>query len=494
MREPGPRRLWPLIPFAGLLLLPAGWAVAAVAAAAVGLVAVRVLRRRQWARETETRRVRGATVIGSDRAGRALALGDDQLSAHGLIVGASGAGKSTTLLSILTDHIQRGRPVVAIDMKGSPAFAQALADAAAAAGHPFRVWSPDGLDFWNPLAHGNATELKDKLIATERFTEPHYKRAAERYVQLALKTLHDTHPERPATLDDVVDAMDPQRLVALVRQRPPSDAARVHDYVSSLTPDQTSAIRGLGTRLAIISESHTGRFLSPPAGTDPIDLRRALDGNEVVLFSLNSSRYGQLAAQLGALAVQDLVTAVGSRFSDPEGSHPQATVAIDEFSGLGADHPLALLARSRGAGVSVLLATQEFADLDRAGRGFRDQVLGNTAVKIIHRQDVPSSADTVAQMAGTVKRWETSQQVGPLGGYTGRGVRREVERFAVHPNDIKGLRTGEAVIIVKQPAPGVATVRVAPPRPGPVRMTPPRPGPVRREPERGRGRGGPELG
>ena len=73
-----------------------------------------------------------ATSLGVDGRGRAVTLDDRQLSAHGLILGASGAGKSTTLLTILTDHIRRGRPVVAIDMKGSPSFARELGDAAAA--------------------------------------------------------------------------------------------------------------------------------------------------------------------------------------------------------------------------------------------------------------------------------------------------------------------------------------------------------------------------
>ncbi len=74
-------------------------------------------------------------------------------------------------------------------MKGSPAFARVLAEAAAAAGRPIKVWTLDGGAHWNPLAHGNATELKDKLIGTERFTEPHYQRAAERYVQTVLQVL-----------------------------------------------------------------------------------------------------------------------------------------------------------------------------------------------------------------------------------------------------------------------------------------------------------------
>src|SRR5947208_2307544 len=83
-------------------------------------------------------------------------------------------------------------------------LARPLAEAAAAAGRPFRVWSPDGPTHWNPLQYGNATELKDKLIATERFTEPHYQRAAERYVQSVLQVLEHANPERSATLEEVV--------------------------------------------------------------------------------------------------------------------------------------------------------------------------------------------------------------------------------------------------------------------------------------------------
>jgi type IV secretory pathway TraG/TraD family ATPase VirD4 len=427
--------------------------------------------RQRRLREAEFAAAEGATLIGRDKKGSPVALSDEQLSAHGLILGASGAGKSTTLLAILATNIQRGRPVVVIDMKGSPAFAHALADAAAGAGRRFCVWTPDGPSQWNPLKHGNATELKDKLIATERFTEPHYQRAAERYVQLALQVLGELHPEREVTLDEVVGMMDPRRLAPMLRGLPRARAARIHDYLASLTPDQLSAIRGLATRLAIISESQTGRFLSPSPSQSgaSVDLRASLNGGDVVLFSLNSSTYGRFAAQLGTLVIQDLITAVGHRLSaQQEGARqPQAIIAVDEFSALGADNVISLLARSREPGVSMLLATQELADLDRAAPGLRDQVLGNTAVKIAHRQDVPGSAQTIAQMAGTVKRWEETHRFGDglLGGVdTGRGTRREVEQFLVHPNEIKTLRTGEAVMIVKQPRARVQTVRVQAPR------------------------------
>ncbi len=461
-----------LLAFALLVLAPPAWAIAGLVGLGVATAAITASRLLGVRRERVAgrRAVADGVPLGVDGDGRAVVLSDRQLSAHALIVGASGAGKSTTLLTIMTDHVRRGRPVVAIDMKGSPAFARELAGAAAAAGRQFQLWSLDGPSHWNPLAHGNATELKDKLIGTERFTEPHYQRAAERYVQTVLQVLEHTHPGRPPTLEEVVRMMDHRRPPSVARELPEPLAERVTDYLDGLTGDQVSAIRGLGTRLAILTESHSAPFLSPaPDGpAAEVDLHRALSGGEVVLLSLNSGRYGKLAAQLGTLAVQDLVCAAGERLAgDGDAGRPQAIVGIDEFSALGSDHVMQLIARGREPGVVVVLATQELADLDRAAPGLRDQVLGTAAVKIAHRQDVPASADAFAQMVGTVKVWEETRRIGgsALVRYdTGRGTRREVERFALHPNVIKELRTGEAVVITKQPAARARTVRVGPPR------------------------------
>jgi len=457
-----------------LLALPASWAYVLLATAIAARAAVSIARRLA-ARDAGARPAPdtgGSSIrLGTGRDGRPLVLSEGQLSAHGLILGASGAGKTTTMLAILAERIRTGHPVIAIDMKGSPSFVGRLAEAAHAAGRPFRLWTPDGPDNWNPLEHGNATELKDKLIATERFTEPHYQRAAERYVQTVLQVLHAIRPERPATLADVVTLMDPLRLSAALRGLPRERAEHVQDYLATMTPDQLSAVRGLGTRLAIISESHTGPYLAPGGGR-PVDLRAALNGEQVVVFSLNSSIYGRLAAQLGTLAIQDLIAATGHRLHAPG---EQAIIAIDEFSALGADNVVSLLARGREAGNSVLLATQELADLDRAGRGFRDQVLGVTAVKIVHRQDVPRSAQTVCEMVGTHYVWEPTYQLatGPLGAHsTSRGTRRLVERPIVHPNEIMSLATGEALVLTKIPRADARIIHVVPPQSRPPPATP----------------------
>jgi conjugal transfer pilus assembly protein TraD len=437
-------------------------AVAVLVAGLVLLAAPDVLR--AAARRAGARAGDGAgdsVTLGRDPGGRAVALSDRQLAAHALIVGASGAGKSTTMLSILGAQIRRGRPVIAIDMKGSPGFAAELQRAAAASGRAVRIFTPDGPGHWNPLAYGNATALKDKLIATERFSEPHYQRAAERYVQTVLTVLHARDPGAPAGLDQVVALMEPRRLAVSLRGVPEPLAERVLDYLDGLTGDQVSAARGLGTRLALLSESCAGPYLAPGGPErQTIDLRAGLEGGDVILFSLNASVYGKLAAQLGALAIQDLVSASGYRLSEAPG--PPATIAIDEFSALGSDQVLALLARARESGISVLTATQEMADLQRAAPGFRDQVLGIVGVKIAHRQDVPESAEMIAKMAGTHWVWEETRHVRGLlqPGNGPRASRREVERFLVHPNEIKTLPVGHAVALTKLPTSQVRRVRV----------------------------------
>ncbi len=488
------RRYGGLALWLAVIVSPSVWVAAALLVAGGALLAapglLRAAGRRAGARAAAQDAAASVTV-GRDPAGRPVALSDRQLAAHALIVGASGAGKSTTMLGILDAQIRRGRPVIAIDMKGSPAFAAHLEVAAATVGRGLRVFTPDGPGHWNPLAHGNATALKDKLISTERFSEPHYQRAAERYVQTVLTVLHASAPGTPARLDQVVALMEPRRLAASLRAVPEPLAERVLDYLGGLTGDQVSAARGLGTRLALLSESCAGPYLMPdgPPGRR-IDVRAGLEGGDVLLFSLNASVYGKLAAQLGALAIQDLVSASGHRLGTggPATLAPPATIAIDEFSALGDDHVLALLARAREAGISVLTATQEMADLQRAAPGFRDQVLGIVGVKIAHRQDVPESAEMIAKMAGTHWVWEETRHVRGLlsPGNGPRASRRQVERFLIHPNEIKTLPVGHAVALTKLPSSQVRRVRVTPAPAGPA-------GPARpARPVRDRGPSGPE--
>ncbi len=78
---------------------------------------------------------------------------------------------------------------VVVDPKGDRRARERLRHAAAAAGRRFLEWTPEGPAVYNPYARGGETEIADKALAGERFTEPHYLRQAQRYLGHAVRAL-----------------------------------------------------------------------------------------------------------------------------------------------------------------------------------------------------------------------------------------------------------------------------------------------------------------
>ena len=407
--------------------------------------------------------------LGTDAVnGQPIGLYPDELQQHGLLLGATGSGKTTTLLKITDGAAALGIPIVAIDLKGSPSFASQLERIASRHGRGFVRWSLSGDTHWNPLARGDASELKDKLVGMEAWSEPHYKRAAERYLQTVF-TILDALGETPS-LQRVVDLMDTMALNATLRDVPKALADRTAAYLDQLahSSDQRSAVAGLSTRLALLGDSTAGDLLASP--TDPaaeiIDIGQRIRAGDVCLFSLDSLRYPELAPQVAGLVIQDLKTVASEMLTDDDGH--RALVAIDEFSALDGDQLLGMLARAREANIGVLLSTQELADLAKVAPTFADQVIANTNVKLIHRQEVPESAERLAGTIGTYQAWEhTFAEHDPLAElWTGvssvTGTRRLVDKYTIHPNTFKTLRTGEAVLSIKAPEAAAGVINIDP--------------------------------
>ncbi len=217
-------RYLPLAAFAALILLPTAPAIG-LAAAMLAVGAVRAARFAiRWRRAPAPRP--GAIVLGVDARGRPVALGDDELSAHGLILGASGAGKTTTLVTILSDQIRRGRPVVAIDMKGSPTFARDLAAAAADGGTPDQGLDARrrrALEPARPRQRDRAEGQADRAPSgsPSRTTSARPSATSRRCSRSSASLI----PVRAPALAEVVALMDPRRLAATLRKPRRADCA-----------------------------------------------------------------------------------------------------------------------------------------------------------------------------------------------------------------------------------------------------------------------------
>jgi Type IV secretion-system coupling protein DNA-binding domain len=378
-------------------------------------------------------------TIGHDARRRAVAipLGGEAGGSHALVVGAAGSGKTVTQTWIASRAIEHGSAAIVIDPKGDRDLRHQLNRAAQLAGKRFIEWTPDGDTVYNPYRRGSETEIADKALAGERFTEPHYLRQAQRYLGQEVRALRLAGQE--ISVAKLVAYLEPARLELLARNLPEADANSVHAYLDALTPRQRGDLAGVRDRLAIMAESDIGRWLDPDTpGTTPFDLLQAIESGMVVYFSLESERRPLLAQMLAAAIIQDLLTATVALQSAPV----PCLVMIDEFSAIAAEHVVRLFGRARSAGMSIVLGTQELADMRLPGReGLLEQILGNLSALIAHRQVVPESTELIANVVGTNGVWSTSHSS------DGRVTYKRAREFRIHPNEISRLSRGHAVVV-----------------------------------------------
>jgi conjugal transfer pilus assembly protein TraD len=381
----------------------------------------------------------GQLIVGSDDHGRPVSveMGGDTGGTHTLVVGAAGSGKTVTQTWITVSAIEQGMGAVVVDPKGDGEMQAEVRRAARETGRRFISWSPSGPSVYNPYADGSDTEIADKLLAGERFTEPHYLRQAQRYLAHEVRALHASGLE--ISLARLVDHLDPARLEVLTRGLEETRANALHAYLDSLTPGQRSGLSGVRDRLAIMAESDVGEWLDPMTeSSERFDLRDALRDRAVVYFSLKSDQRPLLAQMLAAAIVQDLQTTVAAM----QGCPVPSVVVVDEFSAVAAEQVARLFARARSAGVSLLLGTQELSDLRLPGREMlMEQVLGNLTNLIAHRQVVPDSAELIVKLAGNQGVWRTSSSG------DGRMTRTRVRAQILDPDQVRGLSRGHAAVL-----------------------------------------------
>ncbi len=408
-----------------------------------------------------------AIIIGENTRGypTRVPLGDAESGKHTLVAGATGSGKTVTQALIARLHIQAGFGVIFYDPKGDRYLRGNLKQAAAERGRRFVEWSPDGSTLFNPFVHGGPTEIADKVLAAEIYTEPHYLRQAQRYLGHQLRVMRTTK-QWPPTIQTIAQYLYPPDLETLAKRLPAGEQKDVRTYLKSLSAKQLADLGGTRDRLATLAESEIGRLLDTDHANwkgETLDLLEAIRKKDVVYIRLDSDRYPLAAEMLGAAVVCDLI-AISATL---QRTSPLPTlVGIDEFAAINTDRISSLFARGRSAGISLLLGVQTLADLDAArpdsAQSLIDQVLANITTAVIHHQPAPRAAEQLAAFAGTQEVWGATQQTQALiGSYTTqKGSRKREREYHAHPDQIKTLKKGEAVVVCNEQAPRVQITKI----------------------------------
>ncbi len=421
--------------------------------------------------EALRRRTRGArrrhdehvVHLGRDQRGDEVVL--PLLRAHATIVGGSDTGKTNTAKVLLEDHVARGAGFVVLDGKGGRTLPRLAVQLAERHGRAVHLWSvnpfgdPD-LDRhrlpWNPVGNGSPTEVKDRIASAEEQTEPYYKAVASRGLLIAAQVA--VRDGLDVRLDSLASALDKP---SAIRTTDTVDAA----WLRGLNDGERSALRGIATRIRTMVAGDGGDALLPSTAAPQIDLLRAVRRGELVVFTLPEGQYPELIPHVGRYVLQTL-TSVCSRLEHAD-EVVDALAFFDEFSAFDGDHLAAGFERGRSAGLRFVVATQSLSNFETAGGPkLLHAVLDNAEAIVIHRQAVPDSAELLASIGGTEESWEHTHQVsdarlGPHGwDETGTRARRLSARFRAHPNVIKELAMGEAVVISRRPAFAVRRVTI----------------------------------
>jgi len=402
----------------------------------------------------------GKTILGDP-----YSIPVSALTHHMQVVGASGFGKTNFLTHILFHHIEHHLGMLFIDLKADTEMVDQIISHCKRHNRLsslkiFSAGHPDLSIPYNLFRHGDASELKDKLIGAFEWSEVFYQKEAESFLLRVLRALVHLRDSKNLLfhLGDIYECLTNPKALLLIANELPPEARDLKEDLFDLelqlkNPSKYEKFQGVRTDIELLIKAEFGPLLC--SGSGGLDLWESMQKGDIIYILLDSRRYGKTAERLGKMILQDLSTNTGKRGQIPKEERRYFTVMIDEFADLVTESFSKLIGQARSANVGIIVAHQELADLRRESEALQNQIMQNTATTVAFLQKVQESAETLAGMIGTYEAKEITRQRNENNWLTpkqtGMGSEKDVDRYLVHPNEFKRLQRGECVIISKYP-------------------------------------------
>ncbi|MDR2571221.1 MAG: type IV secretion system DNA-binding domain-containing protein [Oscillospiraceae bacterium] len=395
------------------------------------------------------------TLIGF-KSGKIPVYTDDKAK-HIFICGTTGSGKTVALSNYIKSAVDKNYPLLLIDGKGDINDGSML-DIVHKLKKDKKLYvinmvEPATSDKYNPFMGANPTTCKDMLINMSEWSEEHYKANTERYLERLIRLLNLSGIT--LTFKNIIDYMPSKNLQVLSAKLNKEGLISKDEHLSNVELTKTSGeiANSACARFSLIQESEIGNIfdISDISSKGGIDIHKALAENAIILFILNPLCYPELSPLLGRLILIDSKKAVSKMFTKKIAN--RLFFIMDEINVYASPTLIDLINKSRSAGVTCIPATQSLADLEYiAGEAFKNQIIENCNNYIIMRQNSAKSAEEWANIIGTKQTMEVTYQIeqsNQLSASTGKGSAKLVREYKYHPDDIKSLRTGEAVYLSK---------------------------------------------
>jgi hypothetical protein len=374
-------------------------------------------------------------------------LSRERLCRHVLVCGATGSGKTETVLRLAWAVAScSSAAVFYLDGKGDRVAAERFVGLMTDAGRSARVFPHEPLDGWRGEPHELQGRLMEVVSYARQGPAAWYRDLAK--VVIGLVCEHPQGPPRSSR--ELLARMDLQAL------------RNAHGHRPELVALSAQQVGQVQLRYAA--------FFGVTRGA--LDGRWAWEETDAAYLMLDSLSLREETACLARFLLEDFAHYFVSR--KPQGQW--ALLVVDEFSALADAANLArCVEQARGFDTTLVLVPQVTASMGTRADAAR--ILGSVETVVCHRVNTP---EEIVALAGTRQVPRYSARFTNRGA-TGEGSMHKQTQSRIDPNEVRALRTGEAFLISHGRALRAQVLRAPPLRgdlpPAPPPSPPPLPSP-----------------
>ena len=337
----------------------------------------------------------------------------ERLCRHVLVCGATGSGKTETLLRLAWTIAKRSdAPVFYLDGKGDRENAKRFMGLMADAGRVTRVFPNEPFDGWRGEPHEIRGRLMEVVDYARAGPAAWYRDVAKATVGFACE--HPNGP--PRSSEELLERLDLERL------------KQAHGEKRALRDLKSSQVSQVRLRYEAVFGEARGA----------LDGQWAWEDTNAAYLLLDSLKLREETASLARFLFEDFSQYFTSRKPQEE----FCVMIVDEFSALASTSGMATrIEQARQFNTSLILAPQVVAGM--GGHEETARILGSVETVVCHAMNTP---EEIVELAGTRQMTEYSTRFSRAGS-TGEGTATQRDQYKIDPNKILSLIPGEAFLI-----------------------------------------------
>lgn len=371
------------------------------------------------------------------------------------IVGGTGTGKTHYVMKpFIEQTIRQGLGCFILDVKSNMALDVAYYawEAQGRFIHHFTLADIFNSHTYNPLYGDNADAIANRAFTALYYEvnngETYYRDLAEIYLHNLIGLIKQEI--KTITFQDLLTCtqeVDTFRTITwLCSKYPASHYTKyfLDQWLGKSPKDRRMELSGLINKLQRFCNSEWSDLLN--VREPDIKMADVVRQGQIFLFSPDSARYPQDAKALSILAMMDLSEQLADRYRvTPD---KPFRVFLDEFYNLAYSKFIDFINKCREAQVNLFLAHQSMGDLKGVSNEFLEQVMNTASNKIILRVNDPDTAEGFSRQFGT-ELDQDAKVTSYKADHTVAGYSVPItEKFRFHPNRIKELKVGQAIVKV----------------------------------------------